>query len=72
MRREPQGGRGCQFCSPCVLARLLLQSSTTATAQSVEAFYGANRSQGGMWYASSVNNKIGYFDFNDDPDMATK
>ena len=27
-------------------------------------------SQGRMWYASSVNNKIGYFYFNDDADEA--
>ena len=26
--------------------------------------------QGRMWYASSVNNKIGYFYFNDEPDGA--
>jgi hypothetical protein len=25
-------------------------------------------SQGRMWYASSVNNKVGYFYFNDDAD----
>jgi len=24
-------------------------------------------SQGRMWYASSVNNKVGYFYFNDEP-----
>ena len=27
-------------------------------------------SQGRMWYASSVNNKIGYFYFNDEPGEA--
>jgi hypothetical protein len=27
-------------------------------------------SQGRMWYASSVNNKVGYFYFNDDADAA--
>jgi len=28
-------------------------------------------SQGRMWYASSVNNKIGYFYFNDGPTQRT-
>ena len=29
-------------------------------------------SQGRMWYASSVNNKIGYFYYNDDADAASR
>ena len=29
-------------------------------------------SQGRMWYASSVNNKIGYFYFNDEPGEAAR